>query len=557
MATRGMSEFVQNGTAYTVNDPNIADEFDSTQANDDKDYVYHDGDLHQFITGHSEGSWNAAYVNKVKLGKQVERARKIAVSDARSLGGRADLKQYLYKEKTYISDDGSFVDNDTIDAYYIPVQENDIIYLTTKDGASSIWESIGAGLRALVRQNGTIFSLSNNNTNVGFCNSTSKDEIIVIGRAGVRDLFINIRRERVDNAALYINHYGFGDYRTTGAIGEDNTIKSVRADNTMPGGYIYMLTGGASNRFTFMYQDTNAAPKTLYIKVKAGQKIISDRVSSGYSTIGVFNSYDDSVVETFGVNYTVPKDGFCCIFRASSDLNNVDVYPSEPIRIQYSSIVDPPGGTQLLLYGKKVVTLGDSISNLGDEGWQPMIKNLIGGTWVACARGSTPLSGSTNEYAFWKDVRLNAVKAENPDILTILGGANDLTQNPVIGDESNLEDKDTDTFIGAYSYIINNLLTWKPSLKIIIMSTTWAHNDGADYSDTVTYGDFAAACKTVAEYYHLPYVDLYNQSGFNKYTLNSSPYNIYSSDHIHPNTLGCKIIASMVIEKIKEVFGVT
>ena len=178
----------------------------------------------------------------------------------------------------------------------------------------------------------------------------------------------------------------------------------------------------------------------------------------------------------------------------------------------------------------------------------------VGGTGVNCGVGSAPVSGQESS-AYWQTARLNTVKTANPDVVTILGGANDIVLNPVIGTSADLASKDTDTFIGAYSYIIDNLLTWKPSLKIVILSTTWAHNDGTDYSQTVTYGDFAAACKQVAEYYHLPYVDLYNESGFNAYTMNSSPYNIYSSDHIHPNVSGAKIIASMVCQKLREVFS--
>ena len=64
---------------------------------------------------------------------------------------------------------------------------------------------------------------------------------------------------------------------------------------------------------------------------------------------------------------------------------------------------------------------------------------------------------------------------------------------------------------------------------------------------------YADACKMVAEYYHLPYVDLYNQSGFNQYTMGSNPYNVYSLDHIHPNADGANIVASMVLEKFKEI----
>ena len=140
--------------------------------------------------------------------------------------------------------------------------------------------------------------------------------------------------------------------------------------------------------------------------------------------------------------------------------------------------------------------------------------------------------------------------AADPDIVTILGGANDLAADIPIGDKSQLSAllsvKDKNTFIGAYSYIIETLLAWKPALRIVILGTTWAHMDGKDYSDTVTYTDYSNASRTVAEYYGLPFVDLHGNCGFNQFTMEDEPYNIYSSDHIHPNDAGGKIIASLV-----------
>lgn len=207
---------------------------------------------------------------------------------------------------------------------------------------------------------------------------------------------------------------------------------------------------------------------------------------------------------------------------------------------------------QSILFQKKIVVLGDSIAS--QNMWQPLVESELGGIWVNCGMGSTPLGGDVSTNAFWQKERLEDVKSNNPDILIIFGGANDLTLKTDIGTSANLEDKNTSTFVGAYSYIIDNLLMWKPSLQIIIISTTWAHNDGTNYSETMTYGDFANACESVARYYHLPYVDLYNESGFNQYTLGAPPNNIYSDDQIHPNAAGAKVIASMVSAKLIEIY---
>ena len=208
--------------------------------------------------------------------------------------------------------------------------------------------------------------------------------------------------------------------------------------------------------------------------------------------------------------------------------------------------------------GKKWVSLGDSITNRAT--WQHHLYNKYGLIHTNCGQGSTCLAGqgTASLPPFWHADRMSAVKAADPDIVTILGGANDLVSQIQIGDNTQfsaaLANKDKNTFIGAYSYIIETLLTWKPTLKIVILGTTWAHNDGVDYSDTLTYTDYSNASRQVAEYYGLPFVDLHGKCGFNKFTMEDAPFNIYSTDHIHPNYEGGKVIASYVDEAFSRLY---
>ncbi len=207
------------------------------------------------------------------------------------------------------------------------------------------------------------------------------------------------------------------------------------------------------------------------------------------------------------------------------------------------------------LEGKRFTSFGDSITY--QNTWQPYLLEKYGLIHTNCGIGSTALSGKS-ETAFWQDSRLNAVMESNPDVVTILGGANDILLNPVLGtaEEFNkpLSEKDTNTFIGAYSYIIEKLLAWKPTLRIVILGTTWAHNDGKDYSDTLTYTDFSNASEQVAAYYGLPFADLHGECGFNYYTMQgeNSPY---SPDHIHPNDEGGKRIAEVVDKEFQNLFA--
>lgn len=255
------------------------------------------------------------------------------------------------------------------------------------------------------------------------------------------------------------------------------------------------------------------------------------------------------------------------------------------------------------LTGKKWTAFGDSITYR--NAWQPDIVELLALNYTNCGIGSTRLSGenvSEDLPSMWKDSRLDAVKASNPDIVTILGGANDITlATNTIGSADQLEYdpplnaedsanasaydsgtsyvagnycihdsklmectaatsgaydsskwknvKNVNTFIGAYGYIIDKLLEWKHRLAIVILGTTWGKNDGADVAaNGLTYTDYSEASKTVAAFYGLPFVDLHGKTGFNKYTMGSGEYAIYSADQIHPNATGAKRIAKLVLD---------
>lgn len=282
--------------------------------------------------------------------------------------------------------------------------------------------------------------------------------------------------------------------------------------------------------------------------VKKGMKI-NLTYSPSLGTTGFYcdTTFKNTVPFTLPVyEYTFENDGYIFINDVKSGEVVATITDESKAGLIPKYLIEDESSA---LQGKKWVSFGDSITYRG--GWQEPIINELGLIHTNCGIGSTSLSGSGNN-AYWQDVRLNVIKENEPDILTILGGANDLVQVGVIGDDNDFETKNTNTFIGAYAYIIENLLTWKPNLQIIILGTTYAHNDGTDYSDSVTYTDYSNASKLVAEYYGLPFVDLHSETGFNKFTMNNTPFNIYSNDNIHPNAEGCKKISTLVLSKMKE-----
>ena len=71
MANYGMTVFRHDGTDYTINDPNIGDEFSASTFYNVGDHVNYKGDLYVFTSAHAAGAWNAAHAAKVKLGAEM------------------------------------------------------------------------------------------------------------------------------------------------------------------------------------------------------------------------------------------------------------------------------------------------------------------------------------------------------------------------------------------------------------------------------------------------------------------------------------------------------
>jgi lysophospholipase L1-like esterase len=211
----------------------------------------------------------------------------------------------------------------------------------------------------------------------------------------------------------------------------------------------------------------------------------------------------------------------------------------------------------------KWVSYGDSITFgvgvdfvNGEKPWQDYIKERYDiGTHIKMGIGYSTLAykSSNTEKAFCNDDRLNALIAEAPDIVTILGGANDYIFSIPIGTEEDVVNKNIETFKGAYAYIIDKILTAKPDTVIVLlgMFLNAMGNYAPNPNKLHQLKEYADATKEIAEYFGLPFVDL-NECGFNKYNFNDTD-GVFSTDGIHPNKEGVKRIA-MVVSKWFDTF---
>ena len=207
------------------------------------------------------------------------------------------------------------------------------------------------------------------------------------------------------------------------------------------------------------------------------------------------------------------------------------------------------------LADKKWISYGDSITRgvgvdfvNGEKRWQDYIVERYNiGTHIEMGEGYTSLGHKNGEVGacYCHDSRLNALINESPDIVTILGGANDYIFNIPIGTDEDIESKNIETFKGAYAYIIERILSSKSDTIIVLLGMF--HNAMGAYGEgkgIYSLKEYSVATKDIAKYFGLPFVDL-NECGFNKYNFNDTN-GIFSTDGIHPNKEGAKRMAMVV-----------
>ncbi len=214
---------------------------------------------------------------------------------------------------------------------------------------------------------------------------------------------------------------------------------------------------------------------------------------------------------------------------------------------------------------KKLVTYGDSITlgaginyARGEKRWQDyLIERYKIPSCINMGVGysSLAMKQTYSELPMCHNSRLDNLISEAPDIVTILGGANDYIFGVPVGTYEDMQNENIYTFKGAYAYIIERILSAKPD-TIILLLGMFINTMGLYGAGKGKYplNEYATATKAVAEHYGLPFVDL-NECGFNSYNFNTTN-GIFSTDGIHPNKEGAKRIA-MVLSKWFDSFNGT
>ena len=206
------------------------------------------------------------------------------------------------------------------------------------------------------------------------------------------------------------------------------------------------------------------------------------------------------------------------------------------------------------LRGKKAVFLGDSITEgvgVSDikKGYVNLVKEKIG-LEEAYNRG---ISGTrfavqttpSEEASFDKDfISRVAELPKDVELVVVFGGTNDYGHGDAPFGE--FTDRTAYTFCGACHVLFESLVNKYYDKKIVIM--TPLHRQFEEENGK-SLSDYVAMIRKVAEFYSIPVLDMYAQSGIQPQL--QVIRDAYCPDGLHPNDAGNEIIADKLVKFIQ------
>lgn len=207
------------------------------------------------------------------------------------------------------------------------------------------------------------------------------------------------------------------------------------------------------------------------------------------------------------------------------------------------------------LRNKKINFLGDSITQWGgascmEKGYVNLLKECAE---LAEAR-NYGIAGT--RYAIQKEIKyayedLNSFAerydkmGDDADIIVVFGGTNDYgTGDAPLG---HFSDRTPNTFYGALHYVYTGLIKKYLGKTIVVMTPLHRVNelrntgDGNKEENLAILKEYVDIIREVAEYYSLPVLDLYANSGLQPDVPEISE--AYFVDGLHPNDAGHSVLA--------------
>lgn len=237
-------------------------------------------------------------------------------------------------------------------------------------------------------------------------------------------------------------------------------------------------------------------------------------------------------------------------------------------------------GEYTILKDKRVSIIGDSITEGTGAGTGTKYTDVFG-SLAGCTINNLGLAGTTiadggSGYTTNRFVtRATAENLSGSDLVIVFGGTNDFTKDvKTIGELFAEEDitattyrgvkrkiapSDVDAFGGALHNLINTIRTNCPNKPIIFITPLnrgvfTYKTDMPSSHESNQHGlymkDYSDAIKEVCAFYSIPVLDLGSVSQLD--FANASIASAYSSDNLHPNVAGHRVIANLLFEFVKE-----
>lgn len=244
-----MSEFTCQGVDYTINDPNNANEFSTSQTYKKGEYVNYSGKLYRFITDHEAGAWNSLHVAETRITKDLSR-----IMSAMNICAPLTIESDMIFQG-YIAGDGNIASSDTrIGAKIIKCQKGDQIIFIPGETINSLkvtyWDDSISIISETVWRNGRSIIAAEQNGYVSFIMRNSSDSEISPSDydATLKMLSYNTYHKpsmiTMEKGGLYNN--GKPSYEL------DTHKKKIRSAYTIyiDGAYMYSIPGNGFNTST-------------------------------------------------------------------------------------------------------------------------------------------------------------------------------------------------------------------------------------------------------------------------------------------------------------------
>lgn len=336
-----------------------------------------------------------------------------------------------------------------------------------------------------------------------------------------------------------------------------NTITSINAAKEQYKAFINTSLFENGKKYIVVMKFKNDSSTNITVYANAFSYALQGSIGKTQS-LGIGKS------ETSVMPYTAKSDirGFSIYSTTENASYTVDIYIYDVTDKDISNIDFSVGGTKIKIlksdlekpyFGKILCTYGDSIT--AQQTWQDYVQRELGFSkyYNHGVRGRRLMAMATDECL--------AEITEDFDVILVMGGTNDWTQDRTIGTENDINTDDqtfTGTFYGGLNTLIKKLTTKYPTKRIVFMTQTPTKNsngenfflkkgsaDGLKNSNGDTTRDFAKATLNACGNNHVPCIDLNSLVGWNENNISSFVLN-ENDMFFHPTSIGGKRMAECI-----------